>query len=724
MRCALLALIMICWPVTLLAQPVVVRTGEHGNFTRVVVELPAGAAWDFGRGTDGYVLRLAVADGFDLNRFFDLIPRTRIRAVSQDAALGELRLALNCECRADVFISDTAFLVIDIANGAADPDSRFEQALAPPPAAPAGVLPVILPRAGPTPTALPFGSDRTGWSNAPRQPQMPAVTGNLTAMEQLVVESLGRGLSAGVLDPDPLSLPTAAPSLVQDMLPISLPGLAVRDNADPFAIPQNNATAQNADGLPCTPDAFVDLATWADDRPFGAQLAQARSDLIHEFDRFDPEAVEKLARLYLHFGFGREAVQALALDGVRSQERQYLRLLATIIDDDPVTFPDRDQQLSCPSQVALWAFLARPVNDMRRDYDRNAILRAFKNLPLPLQRHLGPRLAAHFTADDDHDAAQQALAMAQNTPVPTVATRLAAATLATQQGDDAAALQTLAEIAQGDPRITPEAMTRYLTEAVQQNQPVPADKMTLADTLRFEYANTPAAGALAAAQVQAYLAGDNFAQAAALLADELAALGPDRHAALSADYAQAAADRMTDADFLTFAVVAPPGATDPALQDNIARRLITLGFPDQALRVLGNAPALPGSERIYLQSKAFLALRDPEAALRLLRDDSSDQAGIFRQAARAMQAGNDTALTSLVAPDSTETNWRNSNWASLAQTGDPLIADAVAAMLDFDGPAFDGAQPLTSGRALLDQAAQSRAMLDGLLDRFASPEEF
>ena len=715
------------WPFALIAQPVLVQTGEHNGFTRVVVRLPADADWTFGRDAQGYVLRLPVSDGYSLGRFFDLIPRTRIKDVSQNVTRGEMALALGCICRADVFVTDNGFLVIDVANGAPDSGSPYEQVLQSPSGAPpAGprILPVVFPRQSVSPIVVPF-SPGAQTRTPPGQPLLPSDPDGIQAFEQLVVESLGRGLSDGILDPDLGNLAPAPRSVLPLERPAQLPGVVFRDGTDLIAVPQTNETILDAGGHTCVDDSFVDLGNWAETTPFHSQMSSLRARLVQEFDQVDAEIITHMARLYLHFGFGREAAQILALDANQSQERHYLTLLAKIIDDDPVDAPDLDRQSTCLSQIALWAMLAGSGNPAPDDQRRAVVLQTFKNFPIAMQRHLGPRLAERFLLLQDEDAASQIMAVADAADPQLVTTQLTAATLAEQQGDAAASLDTLTTMAATNPRLTAEAMTRYLLETVAQNQTVPAENMILADALRFETALTPAAGTLAAAQVQAYIAANAFSPAAEILAQERTALGPDRFNQLWEDYAVAAASRMDDTDFLAFVFATLPPTLRSDFQEIAAKRLIDLGFPDQAVNILGRGePVLPGDARLYLQSTALLDLRDPQSALRVLRDDTSTQAEQLRAVARRMQAGNDTALASLATPESMENQWRNGDWASLAQADDAVIEDAAAAILDTNAAPFDDTRPLASGRSLLDQSAQSRAMLSALFDRFAAPDEF
>lgn len=728
MRLVFVTLLFVWLPVCLFAQPVPVRTGEHATFTRVVVRLPVEGDWDFGRDADGYVLRMPVADGYDLRRFYDMIPNRRITAVSQDAALGELRLAVSCTCRADVFLATPRFLVIDVRDGTADPASPFERLIDPEDGAPQfaaaglGVLPVVFPDDPMTDGTRVFPLPLV-FAEQPPEPLATAVTDDLAALEQIVIESLGRGLTTGVLQPD-LAGSAEAPSAPPQIVPtLPLPGIAVSTGVDLAAVPGVDPPPAASDGTVCVPDSFVDLAAWVDDRPFAVQIATKRSALVQEFDRFDPEIVLGLARVYAHFGFGREAIQTLNLDAEGSMERTYLRLVAQILDDEPIIFPDIARQASCPSQIALWAFLASPVDRPATHADRAAILRTFKNVPATLQGYLGPRLAARFAAIGDDDAADQALRMARRQASDAVETQLVAATLATRLGDESAELDTLTTLAQTEPRITAEAMIRFLQESARQQIAVPVAEMVTADALRFEHAQTSTAADIAVAQIAAYLAVDAFASAINLVEEIRPAVDAALLGDLQKDIDMAAAARMPDAEFLGHFLVRSMPLDRSDLRDKVAGRLIALGFPDQALRVLG--PVTPGQDDNavdHLRAAALIDLNDPNAALRILRDDMAARAVELRAAARSVQVGD--ALSVMREISSDDADWRSGNWADLARSDDPLLRGAGAAVLNVGDPVLDAGAPLASGRILLDDAAQSRALLDDLLNRFAPPEDF
>lgn len=63
----------------LAAAPVLVKTGEHDGFTRLVMEFQAPVDWQMGRSADGYELRVVGQPvNYDLSEAFRLIGKSRL----------------------------------------------------------------------------------------------------------------------------------------------------------------------------------------------------------------------------------------------------------------------------------------------------------------------------------------------------------------------------------------------------------------------------------------------------------------------------------------------------------------------------------------------------------------------------------------------------------------------------------------------------------------------
>ena len=124
--------ILLCaiFPFQMLAEVVVLRSGEHVDFSRIVVQFNGSTNWEFGKVSGGYELRTdATAANFDFDRVFDLIPRRRITGLSE-LGPGRIFFAVSCECQGDAFEIRKGRLVIDIKDGVAESGSQFNSFLA------------------------------------------------------------------------------------------------------------------------------------------------------------------------------------------------------------------------------------------------------------------------------------------------------------------------------------------------------------------------------------------------------------------------------------------------------------------------------------------------------------------------------------------------------------------------------------------------------------------
>ena len=734
------------FPIAVTGQQVAVQTGEHARFTRVVVTLPPGADWRLGRNDAGYLLRVADIDGYDLRRFFSIIPRTRIADALSGHAAGELQLVVNCACHADAYLDGSRYLVVDIHDGVAPETAAFEAPIDPVPSNLVEVdlptfddpdisfanslLPVVFPPGGGPVSSSQISPQQSIDLEAPPSLAKPvteqpiaiqsAQAADLLALERSIAESLSRGLSQGVLEAD------LAPHEGQDMsleVDVPAPGLETRTSIDLSAIPPNPHIVRNQEGQVCLSDRLFDVGTWGKEELFSQQMGAARARLTGEFDRLDEQAVFAMARLFVFFGFGREAIQTLRLDDVSSQERRYLMAIAQIVDGDPVTPELFERQVSCQSSVALWAMLANGQNALDGQVDPASVLRAFKALPIGLQSHLGPKLSARFLAIGDEESALQALAPAQTVDVPTTDAQLAETALLQDLGETDDALQNLSELARDD--ATPETMLAFLRAVAAGDLDARASDFSLADALRFENATSPVAIDLAEAQARAHIALDGFGAAQSLIQDISELIDEERDAALINDLVIAATQRMPDAAFLGMAFDNSVWPTDEKAQDDMARRLLDLGFPEQAaLLINDDINTVPSVERLALRAETALMLGDAETALGYLDVAGANAENPVRIAALEIQSG--LAAIPNLQDDTSEPErlWRQGEWGALQTVEDTLLRNASVAVLEQNVAPLAPDRPLESSRRLLGQSEQSRVVVGDLLDRFAAPSDF
>lgn len=740
--------ILIVFPVIGVAQQAAVQTGEHGSFTRVVVTMPSSTQWRLGRNDNGYLLRLADIEGYDLRRFFDLIPRDRILEAFEGPEAGELQLKVDCSCYADAFLESGNFLVIDIRDGAAPQNAVFEapidlelpqpvetiETIVTQPYAPPvnRLLPLVLPEHSDSePSEIATPSQKTVIAETTVVPdEIETATTNLSgqgddllALEQAITESLSRGLSQGMLEAERDPHDNGANQMpLGDSIP---PGLQARTGIDFSALPQDPQIDVNQEGRLCLPDRYFDVASWGGEGTFSEQMGEARANLTGEFDRLDEEAVMAKARLFVFFGFGREAIQTLRLDGVSSQERQYLTSIAQIIDGDPVVTNLFEGQVSCQSSVALWAMLVNGPGGLDGKVDPASVLRAFKKLPIGLQSHLGPPLSERFLAIGDEDSALRALAVATSAPAPTVDAQLVETALMQELGETENALENLTELARTEAGTTAETMIAFLDAVAAGSISAQESDFDLAHVLRFENARRTEGAELGKAIMRAYVAQEEFGPARDLLNELSGEIENDDLTGLINTFATSATERLPDAEFLDVAFDMAVWPTAESAQDAMARRLLTLGFPEQgALLIEGGSGGTLSAERAALRAEIALMLGDAETALTYMDVAAIGAEDALRLAALDLLSGNTSIPNLRYDNTGPQRLWRRGAWGELSEGDDELLREASVAILEENVATLAPEAPLESSRMLLGQSAQSRAVVDDLLDRFTAPVDF
>lgn len=166
----ILAVLLILWPLSARAEAVVVRSGDHADFSRLLLDYDGGIDWVFGRVDGGYEFRAERHDlAWDLRAAFDRISRARIRAL-EDRGDGRLFIAVNCACHADAFVLRDGQVVLDIKDGPPlfvaspyeVPFAISEPAVSPGADPPTGIGPRIATRSDDDRTSVPPGFRERG----------------------------------------------------------------------------------------------------------------------------------------------------------------------------------------------------------------------------------------------------------------------------------------------------------------------------------------------------------------------------------------------------------------------------------------------------------------------------------------------------------------------------------------------------------------------------------
>ncbi len=640
------------FPIAIHAAPVIVKSGEHDGFTRLVMDLGAPITWRVGRSLDGYALHFDGAPPtYDLTQAFALIGKGRLAALWADPESGDLRIGIACACHALPFEFRPGIVVIDLKDGPPPKGSSFELAIdgSSAPALAGRDLAMLRPK--PRPREWVAGYD---WLQPPprqantAQGAADASVGtisdlNLEPLRKTLMWQLSKGAAEGVVD---LTMPSDAHLAKGSEVVTDVETSTGEDlNNNLSATPQELA----AQGQPCITNDALDLASWGTSDPIADQLANRQVGLLGEFDRPESAAITKAVKLNLFLGFGVEARQLLIAFPFESPERAVWSSLAHLLDDDEDMSPAFAGLAACDSAAALWAVLTGGSLTKGPQVNAPAVLLAFSRLPLHLRRQLAPRLTERFLAMRDQNSARAVKDAVMRAPDQESAEMAqVGAEIDMSLHDPRAAEAALAPMLRDSGTSTPDVIVSFVEARVAQNLPIKAELVsTLAGLVRETPEGKDRSRVVLALIVSQAASGD-FDSAFAGLSENpdaesdlwrlLATIGTDgdllNHAVLgdgasdiSVDEksAEVLAQRLSDLDFAAAAGVWLDKVSDP-LPELVAEVALKLRDPRKALRTLAETITTPEVE--MLKRQAYGQLGDQEALAEAYFKDGDAKEGL------------------------------------------------------------------------------------------------
>ena len=747
-----------------LAETVLVNSGEHDNYSRLVLRLAEPSEWVLGRVAEGYELRLTRPGiTLDAQHVFLRIPRTRIADVTSP---DESRLLVDVAdgVHAIAFETQPGTIVLDVVTGAPPTSSEFEADLA---AAPSEPLPSLPPEAQPpslpqrprTAVVPPDPRLAVLWSGftpetLPQQ-EIETAPGAVTALltdprvleaEQQLLLQLGRAASQGLVT---MSLPEAAPpatpttpadpdvpssreGAVEPKRPLdhlALQSVTVFDRDSLGALPRDTLTPV---GLSCVPDDRVDVANWRGPLPAALQIGDARSGLLGEFDRPDPAKVLTLARLYLALGMGAEVAALFDSLAIDLTEEILLRAMAAVIDDAPPPAGSTlGEMAACDSAIAMWALLANQKIARGDPLAVEAVLRGFSALPIDLRRLLGPRVADRLLALGADAAARSIRDAIMRAPGDHgTAVNMIDAGLELASGAPAEAASALAPVIEGNGPDAPLATIRYIDALLASNASVDLATIEAVAALAKEHRGASDGPELSRAHILAAGSASLFDRAFDALSD-MPDGASDEFVAMTAT--ELLSQLIATPDEFLFVTQYFGNRELVLLQRNwplqvqTAERLLGLGFADEVRRVLG-PEAVRHDEGRLLRARAAIFEGDGIAALAEIAGLAGDEATRLRADALRLAGDHEAARRAYQLIDLSELAgieaWSGGNWAEAARLGSASHQELLAAF-GLGLPTTDAAPPadapLANSRALLDQSRAARDVLARVLAA-AAPE--
>ncbi|WP_300033249.1 hypothetical protein [uncultured Roseobacter sp.] len=723
----------------LVAEPIVVRAGEHASFTRLVMQLPDDVTWEIETGVGKHILKLSGHDdGFDTDRAFAIIPRDRLTTLSQ--SVSDLELSLACDCPVQTFVETSNFLVIDILDGPPLPPSVPEET--PLETVSSEQAPLSLTRNN-------FGYGELLWRNSAEQGPSDAGTETEPALpneneassliraqtQASLLLEVGEAISAGILEgaaaeiAAPIDIQsTEAEAPIFDSSRVRAPveeteygNLRVTDSRDipetenPF--PGINASEN------CMAADRVAVATWASDAPFGKQVGKLRESLFDETGKLNEGVVLSLARMYIHFGFGAEARQTLMLAEDTAENYPELFDMAGIVDGVALRNPRvLHRFIECQPALVLWALLSSAETTDGYRIDVGAVIENLFMLPGHLRLQLGPALSEKLIDLGEVDAASIVLRNVEQVNSRTAsAAPLPESKILKAQGQNEAANEVLDEAIKEDDGRNPAAVLALVDAILSSGETVPSELAGILENMAFEFRRQPEATSILPAHARVLARSGRLPEAFVAL-DQASQTGSDMLSSRSAVFSDLATipEAVTFLDLYLENYNTTPNFVTPKTARLLAARLLNLGFPDMASDALSVVTGGFNIEQHRLLSARIELERGfPERAIELVSGMSDPDANrVLASAQLAIGDTEEAQKTFEVLEDevaAAEAGWLSENWEDLLANDTPVFGQVRELSVQPTIEAIQTDGVIQQSNSILETTSEARVSLETLL---------
>ena len=701
-----LGLVLVTMSTAAMAQSLRVRSGEHDGYTRLVVQIPAGTAWSLRQLHNGAELDVALESVvFDTDAVFDRLSERRLTSATQAEPGSSLTLAFGCDCVATAFLHRATMVVIDIAPGQVTP------------LPPLDLSQPDLPKTPRKEPAIPIA--------------LPLLDLSRRELESQLMSRILQGADRDVVD---LHLSDVGPRQSNVIGPMRIPGdlgdnVKISSVLDEFRDLGGLTETQMNPQPPCITDAELDFAAWSDATPFDQQVARLRRELFAEFDAIQSDRAVALAKAYTFHGFGAEAIQVLHLLPEQSPTTNRIAAIAHAMDDRPTPEPNPFAgQQRCPGEAALWAVLTE--HTLQPEGELNTIEQSFAAMPPHLRRRFGPDLVEILVEADQLEASRRVLRSAKrvsdkNRP----AMGLAQATIAEAEGEESKAETLLTDVA-ATPDTTERsalALARLVEKRWADRGALSQQNIDLAAAFAVELRNSELGPMMARTHALGLGLNQEFKVALNLIRS--APANKEWHRTHD-QVLQLLAERGDDIVFLSHALTLPPKMRDALETEtalSISDRLANLGFPQQAFALANRSSDTDRrAERARLRARAVMRNGRPREALLQVSDDQSDAARQIRAQALIQAREFDEAAATLQELGKAEEAARYLWLSEQEIAGDaPGKFGTLIRLEQSLSQVMERVpdKPLADAAALLEQSAQSRALITDMLNLASEASE-
>ncbi len=700
------------------AQQIKIRSGAHEDFTRLVLDVPAGAVWSVEQSSTGAELTIdGHSGGFDTSSVFDRIDRSFISSVSSKSS--SINVEFSCTCDATVFDQPPNMIVLDVyAKQSWPEDTLFDTASL-------SFVGSQTLRLGQTQSVLPkergpiidLALDPTPASQVAKdfgnplqlrpvpQDTTPPDGDQLQTARNQIARQIGTAATRGILSSvGPLNVPQTAvpkPQIDTKVFDVTTakttPPLAKNDASTNIRISNSSVIlpdgrtelpASHSGGLSCIDPQLVSVRNWGTEDALSQRVSLLRSQLFGEFDQLDPETALQLARTYIYFGFGAEARQILLLDRSLKTNNPELLGIAEILElGHSPNSEYLSRFLECDSDAALWAILSVETIDPAASINVIAALRSASALPMHLRKFIAPELSKRLLSYGDTNSASAALRSLERGPEPLNSrANLAKADIELSEDNIAQAQERLAEIVTSNTEQSAKALIKFVDSHLAEDSEIDEDVATLVEAYAREMRGDPLEIELRRTHVLALGKSRQFSKAF----DALSRMRERNTDMLEYPLRSSVLDLLTrnadDVEFLEHAFVQieiEPETLTPRSLFQLARRLADLGFWTQAELSLNSGKNYSNREQVaLLRAEIALALGRPFEALAHLFGLDTETASFLRAKAEASAGDFSTAhsiYTELGSDlQSQRAAWLSKDWSMRVESATPVFGPMVS----------------------------------------------
>lgn len=701
-RAALLVFVAFVSPA---AAAILVKSGEHEGFSRLVVYFEPGQIWSLDETATGYRLEApGIEDGFDISDVFEMIPRDRISSLAAGSDI--LVVGLGCRCAINHEVLTSGHLILDVVP---TPDNAVRSVFAfKPEILPSDTNPIVEQLIGSV------GGANQGEIRASNINDNTHIELNLETHESLegfrtrLLENLGRSASLSLVDLADKPADTSVGAPILSSLP-EQENRAVVTNAIDQARAAVDMPVRIEDLRQCpNPDLF-DIANWGGVEEFSDHLSGIRRDLVEEFDEINQEAANALVRAYLYYGLTDEARHVVATLPTNSTDGNALVALSRILDDaSSARAPAFDDFGHCRGPILPWLLLEATDKISLSTIDLKNLAAEFSAWSPALQRLLGSRLIRKLNELDRKETAAVLesilTGIGKESPV--------------RHNELTSLPQPELEkiIFMGGDR-APEALAMFLKNALREGELIPAELVQLTGAFAKELRGESIEITLHKLRIEALFYREEVAEAISQITqhekkhDIWAGELLDR----VANHVINARERKTVFHFITYLIRSERlTKLDPNLAIELAEKALEAGLPNYAITLLAevDGSSVPGELLLDIAD----ARETFQEALGLIsKDGDRENAGkVAKLALKHDEIGalSDDFLAEL-APDLTNRiAWASSNWTEVKSS--ERNSEVARSILELQKIDFSD-EPLTKARSASSLSERSRDLISQLL---------